>query len=266
LFSVLDHYLRRGEAQDRVIGALLGTINGSVVLVSNSFAIPHTEKDQVAFINIEVYQTMKNLHSEVSSSEQIVGWYSTSVRESSVLMHEFFWREINVAPLHLVVDPQFLRRGPSFGVQVFYNVPITLDRNCQNQFRPLKHNIKADQADRLALQRLIMEKDQKEHTPLSDLDSLEQQVNDIIEMIDTLSSYVHNVATGKIKGDPKISKLVEQALAVLPLFDSDSIQKIFTKGVQDILMVVFLANLARTQLLLAEKLRDSPKTEPQSLE
>jgi len=147
---------------------------------------------------------------------------------------------------------------------MFYNVPITLDRNCQNQFRPLKHSIKTDQADRLILQRLVAEKDLKEHNPLSDLDSLEQQVQDIIEMIDSLSTYVHNVATGKIKGDPKISKLAEQALAILPAFDSDSIQKLFTKGVQDILMVVFLANLTRTQLLLAEKLRDStPKAESQ---
>jgi len=86
-------------------------------------------------------------------------------------------------------------------------------------------------------------------------------------MIDTISTYVHSVATGKIKGDPKISRLAEQALAILPAFDSDSIQKLFTKGVQDILMVVFLANLTRTQLLLAEKLRDAaPKTDAQSFE
>ena len=44
LFNILDHYTRRNEGQDRVIGTLLGSVNsdGSVE-VKNSFPVPHTE-------------------------------------------------------------------------------------------------------------------------------------------------------------------------------------------------------------------------------
>lgn len=45
LFSVLDHYLRRPENQKRVIGTLLGTVSANVVEITNSFAVPHMEKN-----------------------------------------------------------------------------------------------------------------------------------------------------------------------------------------------------------------------------
>lgn len=45
LFSVLDHYLRRPENQKRVIGTLLGTVTANVVEITNSFAVPHLEKN-----------------------------------------------------------------------------------------------------------------------------------------------------------------------------------------------------------------------------
>lgn len=46
LFSILDHYLRRPENQKRVIGTLLGTVTTNVVEVTNSFAVPHLEKNE----------------------------------------------------------------------------------------------------------------------------------------------------------------------------------------------------------------------------
>jgi len=266
LFGMLDHYLRRNESQDRVIGALLGSIDNGVVQVTNCFTVPHTEKEQVA-IDIQYYYAMVKLHAEVASHEQIVGWYSTSVRESSVLMHDFFWKEMNEHPVHMVIDPQtFQRKGSTFGVNVFYNAPVGLgERNCQNQFRPLKHVIKSDQADRIIMQRLIAEKDKKDHAPLSDLDSLEKQVKEIIDMVDSITLYVRRVSRGEVKGDPKIARLIEQTLAILPSVDSEGVKKLFTKGVQDLLMVVYLAKLTRTHLLLAEKLRDvAPKTDSQA--
>jgi len=44
-------------------------------------------------------------------------------------------------------------------------------------------------------------------------------------------------------------------MATLPTTEA-SFDQMFTNGVQDVLMVVYLANLTRSHLLLAEKLRD----------
>jgi len=115
------------------------------------------------------------------------------------------------------------------------------------------------------MQRLIAEKDKKDHAPLSDLDSLEKQVKEIIDMVDSITLYVRRVSRGEVKGDPKIARLIEQTLAILPSVDYEGVKKLFTKGVQDLLMVVYLAKLTRTHLLLAEKLRDvAPKTDSQA--
>lgn len=44
IFGVLDHYLRRQEGQERVIGTLLGTRDeDGKVEITNSYAVPHTE-------------------------------------------------------------------------------------------------------------------------------------------------------------------------------------------------------------------------------
>lgn len=45
LFSILDHYLRRNENQDRVIGTLLGvrSEDGSEVEIRACFNVPHNE-------------------------------------------------------------------------------------------------------------------------------------------------------------------------------------------------------------------------------
>jgi translation initiation factor 3 subunit F len=49
VFNILDHFVRRGENQARVIGTLLGTINeeDGTVVISNSYPVPHTETEQV---------------------------------------------------------------------------------------------------------------------------------------------------------------------------------------------------------------------------
>ena len=47
LFSILDHYSRRNDTQNRVIGTLLGQKNGDVIEVTNCFPVPHTESEQV---------------------------------------------------------------------------------------------------------------------------------------------------------------------------------------------------------------------------
>ena len=45
LFSILDHYIRRDKKQVRVIGTLLGYVEGSAVEVTNCFAVVHREDE-----------------------------------------------------------------------------------------------------------------------------------------------------------------------------------------------------------------------------
>lgn len=44
VFNILDHYIRRSESSDRVIGTLLGVINDDdVVEIRNCFPVTHKD-------------------------------------------------------------------------------------------------------------------------------------------------------------------------------------------------------------------------------
>jgi len=103
---------------------------------------------------------------------------------------------------------------------------------------------------------MIIDKEIPETSYLSDLDSLERALKSLIDLLNSVSSYVRSVASETRVGDAKIGKLIEETLALIPTYDNGQFDQILTKGLQDVLMVVYLANLTRTHLLLAEQLRD----------
>ena len=80
LFSILDHYLRRKDDQDRVIGTLLGVRSSGggneaeTVEVRSSFAVLHSETSEQVAVDMEYHRTMYELHHKVNPKEVIVGW------------------------------------------------------------------------------------------------------------------------------------------------------------------------------------------------
>jgi translation initiation factor 3 subunit F len=83
LFGILDHYLRRTDAQARVIGTLLGTraadgANSGAVEVTGAFAVLHSETDELVAVDKEYHRGMLELAQRVNPREQIVGWYVRS--------------------------------------------------------------------------------------------------------------------------------------------------------------------------------------------
>ena len=74
LFSILDHYLRRTDSQERVIGTLLGTRTETDVEVHNCFAVLHSESDEQVAVDNDYHRAMYELHHKVHPKEIIVGW------------------------------------------------------------------------------------------------------------------------------------------------------------------------------------------------
>jgi translation initiation factor 3 subunit F len=279
LFSILDQYVRprreqeNNDPRDRLIGSLLGFFgNDGVVHVTNCFPVPHKEEkpDQFA-LNMDCLKRMLNLHSTVSPQQQLVGWYSTAFNSASVLVHNFYAKEINRSPVHLLLDLGSLDKGV-LSINCYYtisvhfidkNKPVPVnrknpdDKKLQEHFRPIRYMIKSGHGERTVIERLIETKEMTLPPQLSNnLESLETALQSLLEMINVVSQYVKDVTKGTKPGEVKIGHLIEDTLALLPIYDSDRFEKIFTKGLQDVLMIVYLANLTRTHLLLAEQLRD----------
>jgi len=77
----------------------------------------------------------------------------------------------------------------------------------------------------------------------------------LLELIETVATYVEKVRDGEIKADNAIGRFLAKTASFLPKFDPESLDKLFNNNVQDLLMVVYLANLTRTQIAVAEKLQ-----------
>eukprot|EP00768_Dysnectes_brevis_P006979 gnl/Dysnectes_brevis/570_a629_3567.p1 GENE.gnl/Dysnectes_brevis/570_a629_3567~~gnl/Dysnectes_brevis/570_a629_3567.p1 ORF type:complete len:298 (-),score=72.41 gnl/Dysnectes_brevis/570_a629_3567:60-953(-) len=82
LLSVADHHQRIvGSSSKRVVGILVGSVRGSILHVSNSYAVPFDEKKKssdVFFFDTIFHERMYALQRRISSTEYIVGWYSTA--------------------------------------------------------------------------------------------------------------------------------------------------------------------------------------------
>ena len=261
VFSVLDHYIRRQEGQERVIGTLLGKVDAAtgVVEVTNSYAVPHTEtKEGEVAVGQQFNKTMASLLSRVNANERVVGWYATvghdgaHANDSSSLIHEFYARECGRA-VHVVVDP---RLDGDKGVEVaayeladaaFAAVPcahafndgekVCIDRMIRGQAEPFAT------AESVA-------------TLPSDRDTVRSDMDALLEQVDEILAYADAVKAGEVECDPTLARCLGDALTALPKIEEAANDGSLNTETQDIVMVSYLASITKAQLAIAAKIHE----------
>jgi len=255
IFNILDHYIRRNEGQDRVIGTLLGVNVEGVIEIRDCFPVPHTEGEQVAF-DMQFHRQMVDLHQRTAPKEVIVGWYTSGldITENSVVIHDFYSKESTFSAIHLLIDTALT--NDTLGIRAFTGQALELagKPSLGSYFQPVSLEILSLELDKVGFE--VSTRPKTENATLaSDLANLQGSVAKLLEHINSVLTYVEKVRDGEIKGDNTIGRFLAKCVSVLPKFDPESIDKIFNNHVQDLLMVVYLANLTRTQLTIAEKLQ-----------
>ncbi|KAI8827134.1 JAB1/Mov34/MPN/PAD-1 ubiquitin protease-domain-containing protein [Fimicolochytrium jonesii] len=260
LFSVLDHYLRRTENQERVIGALLGvrSEDGSEIEIRNCFPLSVNEVgDQQVVIDTDHLTQMYTLHQRVQSRETIVGWYATgqALNANSVWIHEFFANETSPhAPIHLLVDAN-LNPSQQQIVSAFASSPVGVpdSENMGSMFIRVPCNVKYSPAEKSSLD-LMMTNGTTDAPLVSEIDSLEDTIERVLRMIEQVQSYVDAVVAGKEVGNKTLGRYLMDMVESVPVVKAKEFEQLFNGHLQDMLMVVYLANLTRTQLAIAERL------------
>lgn len=255
-FNILDHFIRRSEGH-RVIGTLTGiVVDGVLVEVRNCFPVPHTEGDQVG-VDMEFLRNMLELHHKVSPREVIVGWYATGneINEASVMIHDFFFREMSHPPIHLMVDTNLTNF--SLNIRAFSSTNITFnDKALASQFLPVPVEIQMLEAEKIGLNMLVKGKANDSATnQVSDLANLEASLKNLHGLLEQSHQYTVDVLEDKIKGDTNVGRFLASTVAALPKIDAAALERMFNNSVHDLLLVVYLSNLTRTQLALTEKLQ-----------
>ncbi|CAG8507024.1 904_t:CDS:2 [Ambispora leptoticha] len=263
LFSILDHYLRRQENQDRVIGTLLGvrSEDGSEVEVRNCFPVPHNEtQDQVA-VDMEYHHNMFELHKKVNPKELIVGWYATgaNLNQWNALIQDFYSKAVlPFQAIHLTMDTALKNDEKLLGVKTYVSAPIGISGKPENcLFLPVPCDVKYFNAERSGLDLLASAMNEPSRTTslISDMDNLEKAILTVQEMLERVADYVNKVLEGSVPANNTIGRFLMDTISVVPKIDKAEFEKMFNSHLQDLLMVVYLANMTRTQLAIAERLQ-----------
>jgi len=259
LFNISDSFIRRPDGQARVIGTLLGVVGSDgVVDVRNSYVVPHSETaDGVVAVDIDYHRTMLELSLRVNAKENVVGWYSTGrgVTGSDALIQDFFARECPTC-VHLTVDPNLTVEKSV--VKAYVGSSLTLaDRQLASYFQDVPLDLRLVEAERVGIENL--KKPLVDHIP-TDLEGIEATLTRLQSMLETVSSYVDAVLDGRIAPDNTIGRYLADTVAAVPKFSQDVFDRLFNDSVQDQLLLLYLANLTRAQLAIAEKLNTAAQS------
>jgi len=259
IFSILDHYKRRDPGQERVIGTLLGERKGDEVHISNCFRVPHAEQaDEVASVDIEYHSNMLALHAKVNPKEVVIGWFTTGDKITYLSSQIHAYQQLTEQPVLLTVDTSLTKER--LGVKAYVGKTVKVaEKSVVARFERASLEYFALEAEKIGVDALIngIPEDKRLDAPatiMSDFEGLELSVSRLEEMLETVAKYVSSVVDGKTKGDPEIGRAISAALAAVPLVDGVAFEKMFASNMQDLLMIMYLSNMTRAQLGLADKI------------
>jgi len=270
IFTILDHFSRRNEGQTRVIGTLLGEETDGVVEIKNCFPVPHNElaeeggdgdtQYQVA-VDMEFHRTMYELHKKVSPREVVVGWYATggAITPHSSLIHNLYAQEVGSSCVHLSVDTM-INATQKMDVVAYTNTDVKLgQKQLGSRFVEVGYKLLISDAEQIGLD--VLKGNSNKITgegqlqTQGDIEGLEASILQTQELLTVVSSYIEDVQAGKVEGNIEVGRILADTMAAVPMLKPGVFEKTFHNGLQDLLMVSYLAQMTRTQLALAERIQ-----------
>eukprot|EP00033_Pygsuia_biforma_P000895 GCRY01001035.1.p1 GENE.GCRY01001035.1~~GCRY01001035.1.p1 ORF type:complete len:306 (+),score=49.55 GCRY01001035.1:104-919(+) len=256
LFGIMDQFSRRNDKVERVIGTLLGNEVNGVIVASEFYAVPHMEEDKKVSIDIDYNEAMLKLNKKVNQKLHVVGWYATGddFTANDILIHNFYIKQCGT--------PVFLRVGsdPSKGqlpLAAFKSRSKPTEGEGDSPFVPMNVSITNSEAERVGINMLMKARDAQENgkptTVKSDLQQLEDSVAKLLELVKKATKYTEDVLAGERESDSRVNAVLFDCVHNMPSIDKSFFQTSVSSSLQDQLMVVYLANLAKTQLQLAER-------------
>ena len=235
LFSILDHSLRRNKDQDRVIGTLLGTRSddGTVVSIENCYAVPHTETQEQVEVDMDYQKTMLSLHLRANPREVLVGWYATSneLNTFSALIQNFYGQQGDGTwphpAVHLTVSTE-AGQPPEARTYISAPIGVTAERAADScSFIPVPHEVKYGDAERSGLELINKAKEREDRTAgvVSDIESLERNVEYVLEMLDRVRNYVSDVLDEEERPSPALGQFLLNALSLAPRVEPADIER-----------------------------------------
>lgn len=266
LFNIIDSFERRSLKTPRVFGTLLGNVDklGNVE-VSNCFVVLYREKDGELYIDLNLARELMDLHRKVNPNESIVGWFAVGPSSSddyAFLLHEYYSRE-TTNPIHLCVDPT-TEKGIDIKafVSTNFGVPNGDERSRGTMLSQVSSlSLVAGYDAELVALKACANGIQTPDTgyPIGkELDTVLKACSEINSLLGTVLKFIDDKILGPSAASrpANSNEIGRQLMAmvenVIPL-DAQNAEAM-NAVLKDLLMVIYLSNLGKTQLMLNEKL------------
>ncbi|XP_075976980.1 eukaryotic translation initiation factor 3 subunit f1 [Anticarsia gemmatalis] len=258
LFQIVDAYERRNADSHRVIGTLLGTSDKGVVEVTNCFCVPHKEHADQVEAELNYAMDVYELNRRVNASENIVGWWATGneVTNHSSVIHEYYSRECR-EPVHVTLDTSL--QGARMGLRAYVCVALGVPRGKLGcMFTPIDVSLTCYEPEIVGLN--LCQKTMggggrsRQVQPMLDLAQVAEAASKLSSLLDQVLAYVEEVLAERTEPNNEAGRQLLELVNSVPNLSADTFADAFASSVKDLLMVVTLAQLIKTQLQLNEKL------------
>jgi hypothetical protein len=142
---ILDHYMRRPQGEDTVVGTLLGSVDGQIVDIQTCFSVP-MEQDQdnkkSKLIDKDYNEKMLKFHRKVNPKEDLIGMYLSGTEIDAYAVSLFqYYQELSLektnrqttlagAPLIMLIDPTM--KNLSLSIKVSFQSRLTHTLLCRS--------------------------------------------------------------------------------------------------------------------------------------
>lgn len=275
--KVLDAWGRRPESEHRTIGTLLGWISeGSIVDITDCFAVNHKDTpDEGVKTDQDYHKNMVSLRQKASPREVVVGWFSTGSRDdingNTAVIHEFYCRKesqftatpVLPGPIHLLVDTSLdTSEGRLLPLQAFVAVSTTAAAGNLQQFHEIPLRVQTSATERTGISQLVharratREAQHANAAPkdIATLDGFEGGLKELLGLFKRIQGYVKAVLAGQEEAHLTVGRGLTLSLCSEPVIDVEAVENLCSSSLQDALMVVFLSNLTKAQISIAEKI------------
>ncbi len=270
LIAIVDYHIRRGGNQVRSIGALLGKASsGRNIEVEECFAIPLEESESDVSIGSDYLKKVITLSKLSYPDLEVVGWFTTTsegdnntldniITTKSCMIHETFSDE-TPNPIHVIVDTSSKQQRKDI-VRAFTISTMELNgKLLAAEFRPVNVELVSSEAERIGVDLVLRSVSGSGAVSMdaikdiSDLTGLETVVKKLLGMLEEVSAYVEAVVAGKIPSDHEVGRQIANLIARCPRIKSELFVDSFNKSLHDLLTVIYLSDLIRTQMAIGEK-------------
>merc|ERR1711864_19447 len=233
-----------------------GSVDKQCVEVTNCFCIPHKEYEERVEADIVYAQDMYELNKKVAPHESLVGWFATGseITSHSALIHDYYARETK-DPIHLTLDTTLSNGRLAMKAYVF--VPLGVPgATSGSMFTPVPVEMVASEPEIAGLDLLHKTKYSKVRSvePMPELTKISDAASKLETMLDAVLRYVESVLAGREEADSAVGRALNDLVQSVPKMDNDQFETMLNSNLRDLLMVIYLSQLTKTQLQFNEKL------------